>query len=219
MIGIIGIRTNMGRGEGYNNGFNCSKCDKHLYQTLDGGTVCYECLHPKKVKSSVLQEWVQELPFMQQSVLISAVRGPDGMVKNHPSKMLCRWFRRCVLLSAFDKKALTNPYEAGGGSYTGPSVSQDTFNPDRWEEAMDGRVKEYLDNIDDLPFHFHLHLLHAIEIVGYKHSDERIREWWYKTYCRLAHDMHLVTEDKGSLDARLNDDESAWRKDASRFKK
>lgn len=30
-----------------------------------------------KNKRSVLQDWVIELSFMQQSVLISSVRGPD----------------------------------------------------------------------------------------------------------------------------------------------
>jgi len=84
---------------------------------------------------------------------------------------------------------------------------------------MDTVVKEYLDSIDSLPHHFHLHFLHAIEILGYKHSDERIRVWWNKTYNRLAHDMHLVVENEMTLDARLNDDEMQWRKDESRFKK
>jgi len=32
---------------------------------------------------SVLQDWVHELTFMQQSVLIAAVRGPDGIRKDH----------------------------------------------------------------------------------------------------------------------------------------
>lgn len=154
---------------------------------------------------------------MQQSVLISAIRGPDGVIKNHPSKMLCRWFRRCVVISAFDKKTLDNPYDLGGGSYTGPSIEspQDGI----WEVGMDMRVKEYLDSQDSLPLHFHLHLLHGAEIVGYKHSTPRIRCWWNDTYLRIAHDMHLSIETKEQLDGRLNDDKSKWLADASRFKK
>src|ERR1019366_7765305 len=133
---------------------------------------------------SVLQSWVTELPFMQQSVLIAAMRGPDGVEKMHKSKMLGRWLRRCIVISAFDKKALDNPYNSGGGSYTGPSIAPpDRDHPDTlWEYMMDFRVKEYLDSIDDLPHHYHLHFLHAAEILGYKHENTRIRVWWLKTY-------------------------------------
>lgn len=68
---------------------------------------------------SVLQDWVHELTFMQQSVLISSVRGPDGIRKDHPTKVLCRWLRRSFLLCAFDKVAHNDPYEHCGGSFTG----------------------------------------------------------------------------------------------------
>jgi hypothetical protein len=168
----------------------------------------------------VLQNWVMDLPLMQQSVLIAAMRGPDGVEKMHKSKMLCRWLRRCIVISAFDKKALDNPHDQGGGSYTGPSIAP----PDRdhpghpWEPMMEGRVKEYLDAIDDLPHHYHLHFLHAIEIMGYKHGNQRIRAWWLKTYHRLVHDMHLQPETEAQLDYRLNDDEKQWRNDETRFK-
>lgn len=63
--------------------------------------------------SSVLQPWVQELSFMQQSVLISAVRGPDGIGKYHKGKGLIKWYRRCILVSAFDNGILTDPYHEG----------------------------------------------------------------------------------------------------------
>lgn len=68
----------------------------------------------------VQQEWVLEIPFMQQSVLFAAIRAPDGLRKDHPTKVLLRWYRRCILYSAFDRRALTCPFEEGGGSFTGP---------------------------------------------------------------------------------------------------
>lgn len=164
----------------------------------------------------VLQEWVTNLPFMQQSVLIAAMRGPDGVEKMHKSKLLCRWLRRCIVISAFDKRALDTPYDAGGGSYTGPSCQ---LVSDCWEDHMQDVVKGYLDSIDNLPHHFHLHFLHAMEILGYKHSNMRIRAWWKLTYERFAHDMHLRPETEEQLDYRLNDNEQQWRNDESRFKK
>ena len=69
---------------------------------------------------SVMQEWVSELTFMQQSVLITAVRGPDNLPKEHISKTLLRWYRRCILYSAMEHKIMTDPYEPGGGSFCGP---------------------------------------------------------------------------------------------------
>lgn len=167
----------------------------------------------------VLQDWVVQLPMMQQSVLIAAMRGPDGVEKMHRSKMLCRWLRRCIVISAFDKRALDNPYHPGGGSYTGPSCIEPIEGVNDWELLMNDVVKEYLLAIDDLPHHFHLHFLHAMEILGYKHNNERIRNWWLKAYCRMAHDMHLHAEAESELDYRLNDDEAQWRKDETRFKK
>ena len=46
--------------------------------------------------STVLQPWVSGLTFMQQTVLLTAIRGPDGVPKYGPTKMLLRWFRRCI---------------------------------------------------------------------------------------------------------------------------
>lgn len=175
-----------------------------------------------KNKKSVLQDWVQELSLMQQSVLIAAMRGADGVNKIHPSKYIARWFRRCIVISAFDKCVLTNPYDSRGGSYTGPSVDNLTsvaIEDNMWESAMDKRVKEYLNSIDELPHHYHLHMLHAIEIVGYKHPDVKIKSWWNKTYNRMAHDMHLSVETEEQLDNRLNDNRDDWVKDETRFKK
>ena len=152
---------------------------------------------------SVLQPWVEELTFMQQSVLITAVRGPDGIKKNHVSKVLCRWLRRCILYCAFEHQIFTNPYKVGGGSFTGPC-------PDRYEN-MDGVVDDYLGHVDELPHHFQLHLMHAAEIIGYCHPDYDISQWWQKFYTRLVKDAHLHVETKEEMMKRLGDSEKDWR--------
>src|SRR6185369_1090641 len=142
------------------------------------------------MKSSrpVTQEWTHSLPMMQQTVLLTAVRGPDGLPKYGSVKMLLRWFRRCTLLSAMDGKALLNPYDNNGGSFTGPSLPEPR---EPWEHAMNEIVDEYLRPLDAIPHHFQLHFMHAAEIVGYKHPDHRVREWWCGVYLRLVNDMHL----------------------------
>ncbi|USQ97284.1 hypothetical protein [Caulobacter sp. RL271] len=204
---------------------------------------------------NVVQPWVQDLSLMQQSVLLSAIRGPDGSPKYGKTKLLVRWFRRCVLLGSFERAAFASPHQLGGGSFTGPSISYNDiglhFEKQRWErfEAEHGRnldlwvgkhhvdleklsaaelidlfdredgdwtpymdriVGQYLRELDALPHHFQLHLMHAAEILGYKHPDPRTRTWWNKTYLRLVHDMHLWPETEDQLDARLGDTRDGW---------
>lgn len=157
-----------------------------------------------KGRGSVLQAWVHELPFMQQSVLISAVRGPDGLRKDHPTKVLCRWLRRSFLISAFDGRALLNPYEAGGGSFTGPCISDEV-------RSLEHAVELYLRCVDEVPHHFQLHLMHAAEILGYKHPADEVRSWWNLFYKKVVNDAHLHPESEEEMDLRLGDVEQQWR--------
>lgn len=60
-----------------------------------------------------------------------------------------------------------------------------------------------------------LHLMHAAEIVGYKHPDPKIRAWWDSLYLKLVRDMHLAPETEQELDYRLGDSEAQWRASSS----
>lgn len=152
-------------------------------------------------RRSVLQDWVHNLTFMQQSVLITATRGPDGIKKDHPVKVILRWFRRCYLISAFDRKALLDPYAPGGGSFTGPLDS----NKDIYEY-----IDIYLRHVDEIPHHFQLHLMHAAEILGYKHPNPEIKEFWNKFYLAIVKDAHLYPESEEQMDYRLGDVKEQW---------
>ncbi len=152
---------------------------------------------------SVVQEWVHDLPIMQQSVLLAAIRGPDGLPKNHVSKFVLRWFRRCVLLSALHGQPgvgaiIARPDEEGGGSFTGPSCGPETPY-ESFHDVMD----TYFNNIDEVPHHFQLHLMHAAQILGYKHPSMLIRVDWGSFYVTAVSDMHLFPELEMDLDARL----------------
>lgn len=163
---------------------------------------------------NVLQEWVGAISMMQQTVLLTAIRGPD----NHPkygggAKMLLRWYRRCVLLSAMDGRVLQDPIEPNGGSFTGPSLEgEDPEDP--WEERMQVHVNDYMRQLDALPHHYQMHFMHAVEILGYKHPVVRTRFFWNRLYVRLAHDLHLWPETEAQLDERLGDTRSGWLKRA-----
>lgn len=168
---------------------------------------------------NVVQSWVADLPLMQQSVLLTAIRGPDGVRKYSPVKYLLRWFRRCVLLSAIDRRVLTEPFSDAGGSFTGPSFKlscDDTYLSEAaggdydWRPQMDSIVGEYLQEVDAIPHHFQMHLLHAVEILGYKHPHRFIRNWWRGVYLRLVASLHLQPEPEADLDQRLGDSREQW---------
>lgn len=159
---------------------------------------------------NVLQTWVDEISFMQQTVLLTAIRGPDGIGKYHPCKYMLRWYRRCVLLSAMDKRTLHDPVEVNGGSFTGPSCEAASGAFDDWLIPMDKVVGDYLRSLDELPHHFQLHFMHAVQILGYKHPNKDTRGWWAAVYLRLVNDMHLHPESEKEMDRRLGDSRSQW---------
>lgn len=148
---------------------------------------------------SVFQEWVHDLPYMQQSVLMSAMRNADMVEKGHSSKDLIRWYRRCVVRSAFDGRALTTPQEPGGGSYTG-SVADEHQAADDFIRARDG-----------MSLHYYAHSMHAFEIVGYHHPNLNIRNFWYEVYLRMAFALHLRPESKQEMNRRLGDNPETWK--------
>ena len=158
-----------------------------------------------RVLKPVLQDWVCNLTYMQQSVLITACRGPDGLKKDHISKVLCRWLRRCFMISAFDKKVLVTPYELTGGSFTGPCIF-----PSEEAPSIDAALSEYLRHVDETPHHFHLHLMHAAEILGYKHPNMATRRWWHTAYRKIVSDAHLHIETEEQMDKRLGDNRTDW---------
>jgi len=162
---------------------------------------------------SVTQEWTHSLSMMQQTVLLTAIRGPDGLPKYGSVKMLLRWYRRCVLLSAMDGKVLSDPYDNNGGSFTGPSLG---LAIEAWEVGMNTHVDAYLRELDAIPHHFQMHFMHAAEILGYKHPDGRVRAWWHGVYWLLVNDMHLHAETETELDGRLGDNRDGWLRRANR---
>ena len=151
---------------------------------------------------SVIQDWVSSLTLMQQTVLLTAIRGPDGLRKESPAKPLLRAYRRVILLSAMDGRVLSSPYDLGGGSFTGPCTHED---------GLIGVMIDFIKGVDEYPHHFLLHVIHAAEIVGYKHPDPSVREVWSEFYFALCTDAHMNPESELQLDQRLGDCEEGWR--------
>lgn len=146
--------------------------------------------------NSVQPSWAMALPLQMQSVLLLANRGPDGVRKHHPCKAIVRAYRASTIKAA----ALGRSMHAGdqGDMFMDPTL---LLSPPAWEEA----VNDYYRSIDELPHHYHLHLLHGAEILGYKHPDEHIASCWIGFYLRGVEDMHLWPENEEDLDSRLSD--------------
>ncbi len=85
-------------------------------------------------------------------------------------------------------------------------MAVDRFYDDRlWADD----VKDYFRHVDELPAHFHSHLYHGAEILGYKHPDPFVRSRWHQFYVTAVDDLHLVPETEEMMDARLSD----WNRD------
>lgn len=167
---------------------------------------------------NVVQYWLCTLPFMQQAVLLSAIRGPDGAPKFHPCKPLMKWYRRCIVLCAMDGKSFVDPFTPGGGSFTGPSKSVDPTDLNhavsQWPLYMVPVVDAYLEARDELPHHFQMHAMHAFEIIGYRHPNLVIRDFWNSVYVRIVRAMHLSVETLDQMNERLGDNLESWKKHA-----
>jgi hypothetical protein len=139
---------------------------------------------------SILQAWVTELGLRHQGVLLTAVRGCDTWSKYSAEKPLIREMRGLILV-AFDPREL----EFAEGFMT-------RFpNPNG-----DNAFQSLLSNIDGLPVHYVMHVMHAVEILGFKHPDKEVRSAYQDRYARLAEKFHLYPEDVYDMDERLTED-------------
>ena len=140
--------------------------------------------------------------MQQQSVLLLAGRGPDGIEKKHPCKPVHIAYRACVFLAAKYGRQLH------WGERADSFMSLDVFTSDElWAKA----VKAFFDGWDTLPAHYVKHLMHGVEILGYKHPDERFRTRWLAFYLALVESFHLNPESEAEMDKRLGDwDRADW---------
>ena len=127
----------------------------------------------------VLQDWMATIPWKQQSVLLSSLRGPD---QSRPGsiKIVGRWLR-----GVMQKNADTSTeYMA-----TFPLPEEEEFHRD----------------LEYCTMHFYSHLMHALEIVGYNHPDNEIAENGRKYYLLMTDFLHLNPETKEQMNKRLED--------------
>src|ERR1043165_5965337 len=103
---------------------------------------------------SVLQPWVMEIPIRMQSTLILGLRGPD--THSCPNvKKIGRWLRGLAFVPGNPANVLE---------------FMATSAPDRIVEK--GYAAKELEFCSQ---HYYSHLMHALEVVAYRHPHEAIR--------------------------------------------
>ena len=141
--------------------------------TQDDASVCDRC---------VVHPWLDDLTMKQQTVLLSALRGCDGVAKDDISKKFVRVYRSLILQNA----------APGQGRFMSDLISD-------WD------INTFLKAPDVYPMHWLMHFIHAIEIVGYNYPIKETQIWWYDLYRRLVYALHFNIETSRQNDERLKD--------------
>jgi hypothetical protein len=69
-------------------------------------------------------------------------------------------------------------------------------------------VKEFAKDRNKYPVHYYMHTCHCCEIIGYKHPNQDIREWFYNAYLIMVKSLYLNPETETECDDRLMDGET-----------
>lgn len=158
---------------------------KQLINSLRGLLKLLEHDIKKTIESSgesVMQDWTVKLDFKIQTVLIQSLRAPDTHYCKDIKKV-CRWIRSVVLQNADEDH---------------------TFM--KLEKLPDYKSLE--DELGYCSLHYVTHLLYGLQIIGYKHHDDKIKKIAYKYYINIVTDtLHLNKESEASMDKRLADKE------------
>jgi hypothetical protein len=135
-------------------------------------------------KRSVLQDWVMTLPLREQGTLLTVVRGCDLEPKfplDSPARQLTAALRGAFMVPA-------DPREVDRG----PGCFMMLAHPE-----------------DLNPLHWYTHVMHASEVLAYRHPDPATREVWGEVYRKLVRSLHLRPETLPEYAARLSEDRIA----------
>lgn len=142
---------------------------------------------------SVLQDWVMELPLREQGTLLTVVRGCDTEAKQwtstgvaySPGRRLTAFIRCCFMVPA-DAREI----DVVEGAFM-MSTPPHNFKPSEFGH---------------LPEHWYAHVMHALEIIGYRHPNIKIAHNAMWLYDKMVHNLHLNPETKEQMIERLSED-------------
>ncbi len=135
-----------------------------------------------------------ELGLRHQGVLVSAMRGCDGVPKDDDSKGLIRALR-CEILNA----------------HCGDPAKAASFIEKVSQNELARRMTAVTSNFDHYPVHFIQHLMAAAEIIGYYDGYcQGNGLMWLSFYELLCKKLHVNPETKEQCDKRLDADEKTF---------
>lgn len=141
--------------------------------------------------TSVLQDWVIELPLREQGTLLTAVRGCD-LTEKLPLDSVERQLVasiRCAFMNPADVRKVDSE----------PGCFFQTEPPLDWKPSL----------FDHYPLHWFAHVMHACEVIGYRHPDGRLAMTFSLISWRMAHSLHLEPETRDAMIKRLSEDRIA----------
>jgi hypothetical protein len=130
--------------------------------------------------SSVVQAWLSELSWKQQSIFFSGLRGPD--VPNVPCiKAVNRWMRTISQYNA--------------------DPSKNYMRKAAWPDPCD-----VCDELEFLPCHYVHHFADALAVVAYGHHDPEVAQLAAELHYRIAEELfHFVPETAAVFELRHRD--------------
>lgn len=143
-------------------------------------------------KMSVLQDWVMEIPLREQGTLLTAVRGCDlepkiwysTGVADSPGRRLTAFVRWCFM----------NPADPREVDIPGAFFQSQPPNPFKASE------------FGHLPQHWYSHIMHALEVIAYRHPNEDIADETFRLYRAMVRNLHLDIETFDEFKERLSED-------------
>lgn len=148
---------------------------------------------------NVLNDWMEQLSFKTQTVLISSIRRPDINCGELVSKLV-RLMRIIILKDACP----------GLGTFMNGFDLQFKENLLPIDYI---RNKEFQKEFAQLTVHSAFHILHAIEIIGYFHADKEISKLFHYFYLNLCDVLHINPETFLQLQDRMFDgkESNCWK--------
>lgn len=143
--------------------------------------------------TSVLQDWVMNLPLRAQGTILTSIRGCDLSEKSLApaaleaslERRLVAWIRWCCLNPA-------DPREVD-------------FEPGCWfRSQLPEKIR--FSAIHHFPLHWVGHVLHTIEVIAYAHPHPRIAKEARIVYEAWVSNLHLNPETYAQWSRRMNED-------------
>lgn len=145
--------------------------------------------------NSVLQPWVMELPLREQGTLLTAVRGCDEEPKPWTSRGVADSPGR--RLTSFIRFAFMVPHDPREVNVPGAFFQSEPPAPFKPSE------------FGHLPQHWYAHVMHALEVIAYRHPASSMRDKAFFLYVAMVKNLHLNLETMSEMIARLSEDRIA----------